>query len=82
MRKGAHTLKVRDEGHWRPAIDGQMVDGAMSSDPQNVTPLPKGSGPMIVFGSTAVVVGEPGLVHQAFFAQVHGLAHQHRSEPK
>lgn len=22
MTKGPHTIKVRDEGHWRPAVDG------------------------------------------------------------
>lgn len=31
---------------------------------------------MIVFGHTAVVVGEPGIVHQVFLAQVFGLAQQ------
>lgn len=51
----------------------------MSSEPVIQEP-PKGEGPMIVAGSSAVVVGVPGRVHAEFFATVKGLAHQFNAD--
>ena len=45
----------------------------------NSTPIdiPKGSGPMIVMGNTAAVIGEPGQVHGVFFAEVKQCKAEH-----
>lgn len=39
--------------------------------------IPKGSGPMIVMGDTAAIIGEPGQVHGVFFALVKHLKAEH-----
>lgn len=51
----------------------------MATDPAQQIP-PRGFGLMIVSGSTAVVVGQPGTVHAQFYADVKGLAQRHINE--
>ncbi len=42
--------------------------------------IPVGSGPMIVFGSTACVIGVPGQVHGEFYARVKHEANKFNAE--